>query len=405
MSRRTAVLLGALVALGACAPRGATGPAAGQPPPRPHTFVYVGTASGEIAVLELDLALGILTPRSRRSLGGAPAALAGDGDGRVLVAALDQGATAVSLQIDPVTGALAPRGSRATGGSQPARAVLDTSGKYALITHRSSANVSVLAIKPDLTLDAPELFPAGRGAYALAVHPSNEIAFVTNLRAGTLSQFSFNAGTGRLTPNGEGAGGLPWNAGPRQVVCHPSGRFTYVLDQSNETISVHAFDDRMRTLSHMAFQSISTLPEAAQRAASTTLVTAAPAGKSKDRDRDRGKDRDRAGRRPEAGDIRVHPSGRFLYASNATLEAVATFAIDGSTGGLTLLGHQQTGGTGTDDLAVDPAGKYLLAANHKSHSVTVFRLDERQGVPASLGTTATPGAPRALFITRPLLER
>jgi 6-phosphogluconolactonase len=388
MRRLLAALLAAAAGLAGCLPRNApltptAGAGAG-----PHTYVYAGTSAGEIVVFELDVSLGMLVQRSRHAVGGAPAALAGDQEGRVLVAAIERGATAVSLKIDPATGALTTRTSRPTGGSDPARATLDTTGKYALVTHRGSANVAVLAIKPDLTLDSPDVFAAGSGAYGLSVHPSNQIAFVTNLRAGTLSQFSFNAGTGMLTPNARGSGGLPWNAAPRQVTCHPSGRFTYVLNESNDTISVHAFDDRMGTLSHMAFQVVSTLPGGSEPA-----LDPKPARKA------------RKPKAARAGDIRIHPTGHFLYASSASSDTVASYSISPDNGSLTLLSNQPSGGTGTDDLAVDPSGRYLVAANHKSRTLTLFRVDPREGTPAGLGSSQISGTPLSLFIARPLLSR
>ena len=158
--------------------------------------------------------------------------------------------------------------------------------------------MSVLAIKPDRTLDTAETFASGKGPVGLTVHPGNQFAFVANLRAGTLSQFSFNAGTGRLTPKSDATSGMPWDSGPRQVACHPSGRFTYVLNETNDTISVHAFDDRMASLSHMAFQVISTLPEG---------VT---------------------DKKNRAGDLQMDPRGLFLYASNTGHDSIASFAIN-----------------------------------------------------------------------------
>jgi 6-phosphogluconolactonase len=359
--------------LAGCAAR-QTAPAPTAQGPTPHTFVYVGTAGGDIQIFELDLGLGDLTHRGRQAVGDAPVALAGDHEGHVLVAALARGSTVVSFAVDPKTGALQPRGRAGTGGSDPARATLDASGKYALVTNRGSGNVSVLAIKPDRTLDTAETFASGKGPVGLTVHPGNQFAFVANLRAGTLSQFTFNSGTGRLTPKSDATSGMPWDSGPRQVACHPNGRFTYVLNETNDTISVHAFDDRMASLSHMAFQVISTLPEG---------VT---------------------DKKNRAGDLQMDPRGLYLYASNTGQDSIASFAINPATGGLKLVGHQSTGGKGLEDLAIDPSGKYLVAANQKSRNITIFRLDERTGVPGRLADISVPSAPRALHIARSMPE-
>lgn len=362
----------AVVSLLACAPR--------RPPPvtaqgpTPRTFVYVGTGAGDIEIFELDLGLGDLTARGRQPLGDAPVALAGDRDGRVLVAALARGSTVASFRVDPAKGTLSLRGRAGTGGADPVRATLDASGKYALVTNRGSGNVSVLAIKPDHTLDTAETFASGRGPHGLAVHPDNHFAFVANLRAGTLSQFTFNAGTGRLTQKVGSASGMPWDSGPRQIACHPNGRFTYVLNETNNTVSVHPFDDRMASLSHMAFQVVPTLPEGVSP------------------------------KKTRAGDLELDPRGLYLYASNTGHDSIATFSVDPTTGGLRLVGHQSTGGKGLEDMAVDPSGRYLVAANGRSKNVTVFRLDERTGAPARLADVAVSAAPRALHIARAIPE-
>jgi 6-phosphogluconolactonase len=348
-------------------------PASTAQGPTPRTFVYVGTAGGDIQIFELDLGLGDLTHRGRQGVGDAPVALAGDSEGHVLVAALSRGSV-LSFAVDPKTGALQPRGRMASGGSDPARATLDATGKYALVTNRGSGNVSVLAIKPDRTLDTAETFSSGKGPFGLTVHPGNQFAFVANLRAGTLSQFTFNAGTGRLTPKSDATSGLPWDSGPRQVACHPNGRFTYVLNEINDTISVHPFDDRMASLAHMAFQVVSTLPEG---------VT---------------------DKKNRAGDLQMDPRGLYLYASNTGHDSIASFSVDSTTGALKLVDHQATGGKGVEDLAIDPSGKYLVAANQKSKSITIFRLDERTGAPGRLADVATPSAPRALHIARAMPE-
>jgi 6-phosphogluconolactonase len=366
------VLLGLLATLApGCAGR-QVAPRKGPPGPTPHTFVFVGTSAGQIAILELDEALGDLTPRGRHVLGAAPVALAARGDRNVLVAVLGKGATVLSLAIDAQTGALTSKGRAPSGGQQPAGATLDGTGKYALVTHQGSGSVAVLAIKPDGSLHPAEVFAAAKGADGVAVHPSNQVAFVANHRAGTLSQFSFNAGTGVLTPKSDAAGALPRDYRPRQVACHPGGRIIYVLNEANHSISAHAFDDRMGTLSRMALQVIGTRSE--------------PGG----------------GRNDPAGELRVAVGGGHVYATDPGQDRLTTFAVDPGTGDLSLVDRQPTGGEGPHGLAVDPLGHFLVVANRKSQSLTVFRLDERTGRAVSLGQTKVVGSPTALVVVRPL---
>jgi 6-phosphogluconolactonase len=83
--------------------------------------------------------------------------------------------------------------------------------------------------------------------------------------------------------------------------------------------------------------------------------------------------------------VRVHPSGKFLYASNRGPDSIAVFAIDPATGLLSLIGHQPTGGKTPRSFSIDPTGAYLLAANQDSDTITLFRIDPQTGLLAPIG--------------------
>jgi 6-phosphogluconolactonase len=81
--------------------------------------------------------------------------------------------------------------------------------------------------------------------------------------------------------------------------------------------------------------------------------------------------------------LAVHPSYRFLYAVNEIGNyggqksgAVSAFAIDSSTGKLTLLNQLATGGADPCYLTVDKTGKFLLVANYSGGSIAVFPILE-----------------------------
>jgi 6-phosphogluconolactonase len=73
------------------------------------------------------------------------------------------------------------------------------------------------------------------------------------------------------------------------------------------------------------------------------------------------------------------PRREFLFATSEHLTAdkanVASFAIDPSSGALTFLSRQLTGGGEPCHLCVDPSGAYLIVANHENGSVAVFPID------------------------------
>ena len=88
-----------------------------------------------------------------------------------------------------------------------------------------------------------------------------------------------------------------------------------------------------------------------------------------------------AGQASNPSFLALHPSGRFLYAvgeidsfGGRRTGAVSAFAIDATTGNLTLLNQQSSEGTGPCHLAVDRAGKNVLVANYGGGNVAVLPL-------------------------------
>ena len=104
--------------------------------------------------------------------------------------------------------------------------------------------------------------------------------------------------------------------------------------------------------------------------------------------------RDSRPSRPEApggrpgnstAEILVHPSGKFVYGSNRGDDSLAIFAVEPTSGKLTLVGHQPTGGRTPRNFGIDPTGQFVLAANQDSDTVVVFRVDPGTGLLKQVG--------------------
>jgi 6-phosphogluconolactonase len=78
-----------------------------------------------------------------------------------------------------------------------------------------------------------------------------------------------------------------------------------------------------------------------------------------------------------AAEIEIHPSGKFLFASNRGEDSIAVFAIDSATGTLTHTENDPTHGKTPRNFAIDPTGYWLLAANQDSDNIVVFRIDQK----------------------------
>jgi 6-phosphogluconolactonase len=77
---------------------------------------------------------------------------------------------------------------------------------------------------------------------------------------------------------------------------------------------------------------------------------------------------------PDPSWVAVHPSGKFLYATNEAGKAssVSAFAVDAKGGKLTLLNQIPSQGEDPCYLSFDKTGKYVFVANYTSGNVVMF---------------------------------
>ena len=140
----------------------------------------------------------------------------------------------------------------------------------------------------------------------------------------------------------------------RQFNFHPSGKFAYVNLEMTSKVTAFAHDAKTGALKPI--QTISTLPK------------------------------DFTGNNSTA-EIRVHPTGKFVYCSNRGHDSIAVFAIDQKTGKLTLVEQEPSGGKTPRNFCLDPSGAFLLAANQNTNNVAVFRVDAKTGALTPTGSS------------------
>ena len=80
-----------------------------------------------------------------------------------------------------------------------------------------------------------------------------------------------------------------------------------------------------------------------------------------------------------AAEIRVHPSGRFVYSSNRGHDSISVFSVDQATGKLTFVEHEAIRGSWPRNFNIDPSGKWLIAAGQYSNTLSLFEIDQVSG--------------------------
>ncbi|HEX6961831.1 MAG TPA: lactonase family protein [Lacipirellula sp.] len=247
---------------------------------------------------------------------------------------------------------------QSTCGAGPCHLALDKTGRFLLAANYGGGSVVVLPVAEDGRLGEATDFvqhegssvnpqrQAGPHAHFVATDPTNRFALVCDLGLDQVLVYRFDSQRGKLTPNDPPAADLKPGAGPRHLAFHPNGKFVYVINELDSTVTVFNFnadDGSLREL-HTA----RTLPS------------------------------DFTGENTTA-EVAVHPSGRFLYGSNRGHDSIAMFAIDEKTGELTSLGAESTQGQTPRHFELDPQGELLIAANQNSDTLLVYRIDQQSG--------------------------
>jgi 6-phosphogluconolactonase len=326
--------------------------------------VYIGTYTRQnskgIYAVRFDDATGKLTSLGLAAETSNPSFLAVHSNQRFVYAANENPQGTVSaFSIDPASSHLKLLNSVSTRGSGPCHVALDQTGKFLFAANYNSGSVAVFPVREDGSLGESSAFVQHSGssadpqrqegphAHSVTLSPDNRFVLVADLGLDQVLAYSRQLSIGAFTR-------LPPGSGPRHLVFGADGRFVYVLNELTATVAAFRYDAKTGMLADL--QTISMLPAGFSGAKS-------------------------------GAEIALHPSGKFLYASNRGHDSIAVFRIDPTQGTLTAAGRVPTQGKTPRNFAIDPTGAFLLAANQDSGNIVEFRIDQKTGALTPTGTT------------------
>ena len=84
------------------------------------------------------------------------------------------------------------------------------------------------------------------------------------------------------------------------------------------------------------------------------------------------------------------PSGRWVFVTSSASDTVRSYAVDQSTGALTVLGNPvaTTGGSTPAGIACDPTGRFVLLVTANSPTVQSFTINQSTGLLTQVGAVA-----------------
>jgi len=349
--------------------------------PAPHTkfIAYVGnyttkTDSKGIYEFRFDAASGKMSGLELAGATKDPSWVVVHPGGKYLYAANEMGksSTVSAFAIDRASGKLTLLNELPALGEDPCHLSFDRTGKFLLSANYTSGNVVVYPILADgklgehtaLVTDQGKPGPntkrqEGPHAHWIAASEHNRFVYVADLGLDKVLVYKFDAAHGTLAA-ADAATAKP-GTGPRHVAFSSDGKFMYVLGELESTVTVFANDKEM-------FRSIQNVP----------MLPTGFTGRN------------------DAAEIEIHPSGRFLYASNRGHDSIIAYAISEKNGTLTQTEDVPTGGKEPRNFAIDPTGTFLLAENQNTNTIVEFRIDPETGKLTTTGETLAVPSPICL---------
>jgi 6-phosphogluconolactonase len=333
-------------------------------------LLYVGTYTGPksegIYAFRYDDGTGTAEPLGLAAKSANPSFLAIHPNGRFLYAVneTDQwqgkpGGSVSAFAIDTTTGKLRELNQQSTIGNSPCHLSVDATGNHVLVANYGGGSVLSLPIQPDGGLTRHTFLSQHTGgsmntarqkdphAHSVNLSPDNRFAYVADLGTDRIHAYVFESTRGLTAAKPHLDTRLKPGSGPRHFAFSPDGHHAYVINEMLCTVTAFRHEPATGRLSEVG--SVPTVPAGTDM---TGISTA---------------------------EVRVHPSGKFVFGSNRGHDSIAVFTRDLTTGALTPVEVRKIGGQTPRNFVIDPSGHFLLAAGQSSNDIRSFRIDPTTG--------------------------
>jgi 6-phosphogluconolactonase len=190
--------------------------------------------------------------------------------------------------------------------------------------------------------------------------PDQKFVLVPDLGLDEVVIYKVDPLTSKLTTHGSGR--VPPGGGPRHMKFHPNGRWIYVLNELELSVSLFDWD---------------------AAAGKMTLRSTVPSVSAEEKAQEQFN---------SCSEIRIHPNGRFVYSANRGHDTITVFHVT-EDGSLKQIQNEHVRGATPRNFNLDPSAKWLLTAGQDSHTLASFAVDSETGritYNRSVITTPTP---------------
>lgn len=172
-------------------------------------------------------------------------------------------------------------------------------------------------------------------AHQAAIHPNGIDVFVSDLGIDMLKAYKFSGDSLVINENNDVS--VLTGGGPRHMVFNENGKLGYVLNELTGVVSV--IEEKKGKFN--VVNSFNSLPSSYRG-------------------------------QPASSAIRIHPSGKYLYAANRIFEAITIFKIENDE--LQPIDYKYTEGETIREFNISPDGNWLIAAHQNSDDLVVYQI-------------------------------
>ncbi len=257
-------------------------------------------------------------------------------------------------------------------GDIPCHVTIDSQGRNLIVANYVNGSVVVFQLAADGTIgketcNVVHAIPTGKtrsNAHCTVFSPDEKYLLVCDLGLDRVYIYDFHFDSGKITPSAQPFMDLPVGAGPRHLTFHPNGKWVFIINELNMTMTVAEWNGEKGTL--VARNTEETIPRGLDRKGFSTA------------------------------EVLVHPNGQFVYGSNRGHDSIVLMKLDVPSGKITRIDTFSTQGKTPRNFRIDPSGKYLLAENQGSDSVLLFSIDPADGRLNYTGNAITVLAPTCI---------
>jgi 6-phosphogluconolactonase len=267
-----------------------------------------------------------------------------------------------------------PINHQTTSGDWPCHLQLDTTGNWLVVTNYGTGSAGIYPLQPDGSIGEMTDFVKHHGkgpnamrqeashAHSSTFTPDNRFAIIADLGTDQLVIYQLDKSTGKLLWYSS-VNTRP-GAGPRHLAFHPNGKWMYVANELDSTVTQYDYDAVNGTC--VERQSLPTIPSVF----------------------------------PEniVADIHVSASGQRVYVSNRGHNSIAVYDVS-EDGSPMLVSIRTCGGNWPRNFALAPHEKFLLVANQNSNEICVLPiLEGPESLGAPIGRANVAGASCIQFV-------